>query len=777
MNKLSHMKGLPLDAEILGRRTDAKDTVLLIAMLLASLLLSSCLPGSPRESPPWAYADLRLLLPANGSDPRHEITAVYARDLDTDFQIRLDLLQSPEEVDYDLYLALDTAPGGGGAFLVDTTPQIDWDILIHIPAKGRIQAVNSDGEPVSGLRLRLHRDTTLDLVVISMDRQAMNKPKGGISFQVFLVPTGEQLPASYSGVLSSDGWRGKSPPPRVEALLVFWDTFPAASPAQALRRWDGAHTGPNSERHGLHNLLRALSETRTPAVLLDLKTPSSLSALHYAGGLPMVQEMEESRLLAIPDAAWIASAWSESIGQPSEWAIRGSIQESRTAGKEYGFRPSPYLYLPSRHPPPSQALVESRYRLIFNKDIYAASLPQAAADGPTLEVRLALLDLALESNISEKKPLILGGSFAESTWGDYQAALQTLRYLKSRPWITFPFPENSSIMKKAPNLADQVQIHGREVLTPGVLDDRLSIPEILVSLRESPPGIPTQLAWQFYNDLLSPPSPVPDNLAELRRGYLGAIRYFLAAANWADDPTSSSKLNGCDTDLDGDGRPECILASEDIFLILKPEGGYAALGFARTASGIHQFLGQSAQFLVGLSDPTIWKPELGQAGDPNQFRGAFSDIQAGFGSPSWETYTADKADGRVVFKNANGSIEKTFQLIPGGLSVDYSTGSRLHIQIPLVLDPGSRLSPGWRDLYQMTKDDHKLVWYIEGGPRLELSSEEILNVQAFTDSREAVLAPENPNYEFLPGHFLPFPLVLAELTAQGKFSIELLIFD
>ena len=34
-------------------------------------------------------------------------------------------------------------------------------------------------------------------------------------------------------------------------LLAFWDTLPASTPIQLLRRWDGAHTGPYGQRHGL----------------------------------------------------------------------------------------------------------------------------------------------------------------------------------------------------------------------------------------------------------------------------------------------------------------------------------------------------------------------------------------------------------------------------------------------------------------------------------------------------------------------------------------------
>jgi hypothetical protein len=85
-------------------------------------------------------------------------------------------------------------------------------------------------------------------------------------------------------------------------LLAFWNTVPAYTPAQALRRWDGAHTGPYGERHGLHLLLQAVRRSKVPVVLLDLKTPAALSALDFLGKLPQIQNLSTQGLLILPEA-------------------------------------------------------------------------------------------------------------------------------------------------------------------------------------------------------------------------------------------------------------------------------------------------------------------------------------------------------------------------------------------------------------------------------------------------------------------------------------------
>ena len=74
-----------------------------------------------------------------------------------------------------------------------------------------------------------------------------------------------------------------TPPSAGKILLAFWNTFPAYSPAQVMRRWDGAHSGPLGGRHGLYNLLRSADGFAIPLVLLDLRHPATLPGLDYNG--------------------------------------------------------------------------------------------------------------------------------------------------------------------------------------------------------------------------------------------------------------------------------------------------------------------------------------------------------------------------------------------------------------------------------------------------------------------------------------------------------------
>ncbi len=86
--------------------------------------------------------------------------------------------------------------------------------------------------------------------------------------------------------------RSDAQPPvnRAPVLVAFWDAFPVTTPAQALRRWDGAHTGPLGERHGLLHILDAAGQYSVPVALLDIKNPASLAALDFMGNIPGIKE-------------------------------------------------------------------------------------------------------------------------------------------------------------------------------------------------------------------------------------------------------------------------------------------------------------------------------------------------------------------------------------------------------------------------------------------------------------------------------------------------------
>lgn len=784
-------------------------------LILILTLTSGCLPEAPVSSP-WTYADLRQVNPP-GLQGEPALTAIYLREAGRELQIRLDFLEIGVEIDYDLYLAVDTLPGGTRRLPLQAEADLDWELLISLPAQGQIQAEKTDGAPFSGLRLRLERDPFLDTVVVHLDRAALGGSR--VEVQAFLAASRSARPASSIGPVRGDRFSAL-PPGRASVLLAFWNTFPAATPAQALRRWDGAHSGPDSARHGLRRLLDAVESTGTPVVLLDLNSPQAFSALDYTGGLPRLRRLAQMGLLTLPQPAApysipvAARPGGLPFGLPA-WALEQFSREAGQASLAFELPAGPFLYAPEEQllaglranrttlifigaiPPgegEANAADGSRTQLSRLGSRTVLPLPvgwderaavsgtpwQAGPEGPSLEVRRLLAEAAAQASdpgrAAALELVVLGGSLPDSTWGDPQAALNTLRYLAARPWIEVVSGED--LLRAAAQLkqSDRTASPGTAEAPPDPESDSdlaALQQQIFDELRQAPSGVPADLAWQMVFSLLAPAAPHPPALPALRAGYLGQVGKLLEAARWAADPAAYGEVSACEQDLDWDGQPECILASARLFAVFEQQGGYLSTAFTAQGQSVNQVVAPSSQFVVGLGDPSSWDPSRGAAGDPGQLRGAFSDIPAGFTSPSWDTYAVESLTGGLIFTAQDGRISKTFTIDGNRLRAEYRSLGALRVQIPLALDAQTRFSPAWFKAYDEKTTPEGWEWSRAGGARVRIRSSEAFSTQVFNTGQSEALQPEDPNYNYPPGHFLPFPLALAEITGEGEFWIEL----
>ncbi|MEJ2709318.1 MAG: hypothetical protein P8074_17035 [Anaerolineales bacterium] len=778
--------------------------VRVVFLLASGLTVASCTPVTEAEPlPAWQYSDLRELDPADASSPGFDILAIYTRSQGDIWSIRLDLLESSPAPDFDLYLAIDSQPGGSTGLPIQAETSFAWDTLLVIPARGALQALDASLHPLRDTRLRVLRDPVMDTLDIRFQPPAVRKASGatsplaprlGFQVQAFLTPAGSDLPADEIGAVRSDG----APPEPAQALFVFWNTFPAYTPAQALRRWDGAHTGPLGGRHGLYNLLRAVRNTSTPIVLLDLASPEALSALDYAGGISLVENLQQRGLLVLPQVLpGISSSapLASSQALPLPLATR-SIQDSRQAALQYSLKPSPFLFAPLGMPDsgaservvflpetlfalkaqPSLPALSTVYRygqqLVVPIPGYygdQAGTSQATRLGPTIETRKALIQAALSRAESPQSILVLGGNLPASTWGDPQAARESLQYLAAHPWIRTLNAQD--LLGAAPTRLPT------SVVSAGTFSDAENSPLLPISslqpyldqLLSSPPGQLNDLIWQTYRSLLAPIYPAPASLAELRSQYTGQLGVLLAAQAWAQNP---AELSGCSLDIDGDGQAECILASESVFSVYEIQAGYLAYLFVRTPLGIHQVIAPSYQFVTGLSDPSQWRLGRGVQSDPDVILGAFYDGAFYDASADGQPYTASLSPGALRLSAASGGLEKTFSLRPEGLQVAYSSQQALQTQVSIALDPWQRFGKNWAAGYQQALlEDGTWTWQTGSQAQVVVSTTASLNANTFKDSQAAFAVPENPNRDYPPGHFLPFPLAVLDLQSMGDFSV------
>jgi hypothetical protein len=359
----------------------------------------------------------------------------------------------------------------------------------------------------------------------------------------------------------------------------------------------------------------------------------------------------------------------------------------------------------------------------------------------------------------------LGGSLRDSAFGDPQASQASLLYIAAHPWI------------KVLNAADLTSLPANlQVDLPVIEQETIqvaSFPPYSTSLkdfRRANIGQPLRMAaWQAVKSLYAPLPPEPYDLVGLRAIYSNQIGAMRLAAAWANSP---QPLQECGADLDQDELPDCLLATKDSLAVFDLFGGRLMAFFQVTEGEVHQLIAPTSQFLVGLSDPSTWNLTAGDAADPGTIPGAFID-----GLPPWEPYFPEFSTHSLTLTTPDGSIVKTFTIIPRGLRVDYQISSPLTTKIPLALDPWQRFSPNWGERYQAIRLSDGWIWQISGGPRLTIRSSVPIDLHAFNESRPELLRSENPNFEYPAGHYLVFPLALAEIWTVDDFQVEITLTD
>jgi hypothetical protein len=786
---------------------------LVIFFLGWSLLATACSPqrsliGSTAANLTWSLRDLRALDAVDAPRPSQDLIAAYLRTDDDELHIRLDLLDSPELPDYDLYLALNVAPGGTTRLPMDSRASLPWEVLLVIPAHGTLGAFRSiisqrgfEAYPKTGLRVE--RDPHLDAVIISLDKAALGnglinlQPIPGIGIEIFVTPAGTHSTVDHIAPF----YLNAPPPSPARALLVFWNAFPAYTPLQALRRWDGAHTGPLGGRHGLGNLLRAAQSSASPLFLLDLNQPLGLSSLDAAGELEMVQSMVASGLLGLPSAlpGFPAGSETPAILRPPAWAQQRAAEENLRSEAAFGLKSGSYFFSPAglsgltsladEYPIRSDGIVfipkletqlsgdpaESIESIqakswngwtVLTLPAYrqASQQPeQVSVDGPTLPLRQALIETALASGRKQGggSPLLtLGGDLPSSAWGNPQIARTAFDYLRNHPWIRLLGPGELALEQPSLELTED------QAFGPANADNTgETLFEALHRALDNPLGA---AAWQAYRAAFAPVSPSADSLQTLRAHYARQIGMLLEAARWAEEPHVKAS---CDVDPDQDGQAECILASESVFSGFElDQGGYLAYLFALDLAGeAHQLVAPSALLISGTSPAGAWNLGRGLLADPQALPGAFLDLQP----PSAERAQAELWPDALRLGIPGSGLIKTFRLLPDGVTIAISgvpPDEGYHTSIPLSLDPWLRFQRGWTQYFVSSPTRQGWSWGDPAGLSIEISTGGAISPVASTDQLGLLGLSENPNLDAPDGFRLPFPLADGRLTADKDFS-------
>jgi hypothetical protein len=765
-----------------------KLTILIALLYTLSTVLLACIPASqtaplpPISEGAWTSNDLRWIGLGDSSDPQTDLIAAYTRRTSDELQIRLDFLTSPASLPLDVYLAVQHTRGGETDLPIQAAADVRWNDLLIFPSGSAPLHQEPGGEALSTDAAYLALGDGFDGIVLNLDSQYFLP---GITFQVFLTAPGSQEMIDSSAPIALQA----VPPRRAPLLLAFWDTLPAATPAQAMRRWNGAHTGPLGQRHGLYQLLRAADQYDVPLALLDLKQPASLAALDLMGQLDWLKYLDERRLLILPDTM---------TGDPD--AQEYSLSLSRKTGERYGLAESHFLFGAISNPAPAvyssgfytggdRILSRSDMRLVpLPGEVYrdeepsTAGLDQVDRGGLTLFAKRKMLETAL-SGVSADIT-VFGGSLLDSLWADSAITPLAFDYIAKHPWIqpldaaallAIPTdtPHNNASLAAPPCpdlLCAPVILPFIPYTTAGTpVLSNLALPELRAAVRSElntmPPGQAADLAWQMYLTLTQP-TPDPFRQA-LQANYLGQVGHLIFLARWSADP---APLSSCGIDLDWDGEPDCVLASGDTIATFKMDGGRLLFAGRLENSQFVQWVGPASQFVSGAGESDTWQIRRGILADPDEIPGGFA--------PANGLYPAEAAiidPEKIAFQSPDGDI-KTYHITPKGVLVTIKTAQPYITQVPIALAANNFWSPGGPHEYKITTMDEKtLSMEIESGPGLmvSFSSTQASNA-SFLHSSELLKASENPDQAYPPGHFLPFPLVIIEIQVEDNFHFEII---
>ena len=314
-------------------------TLIVISLLLFAL--ASCSSGNQIHEPmslenyntsDWVYAQLRIIDAVEMKNPSSDIIAIYTREMAGQLEIRIDFLVLDKKSQNDIRIAIDYTNGGSNAVTETIQSDIAWEIL-YSSKSNNISFFDHAASQNQSDNPEVVYDEQMEAVLITFPEWLLsNLDRSRLNLQVFCIE--EDTPDNSSWDHTSTFMFDTHPPKRrAPLLLTFWDSFNAYTPAQALRLWNGAHTGVIGQRHGLFHILTAVETHQVPVILLDIKKPTSLAALSYMEQLNWIRALEQKGLIILPDTGY---------GDPSANSI--SLSYSSKSAQLYDLKNSPYAF-------------------------------------------------------------------------------------------------------------------------------------------------------------------------------------------------------------------------------------------------------------------------------------------------------------------------------------------------------------------------------------------------------------------------------------------------
>jgi hypothetical protein len=704
-----------------------------LILVIIGQALSACqglpTPSQIQFTAGWTRHDLVWIDAPDDTAPAEDIAAVYFRSRYPQWQLRLDLLDIDLTEFPDLYLAIDHQSGGNSKLTNGAPVDLEWDTLIYIPANGNILATQSDGLPARDTTLQVERSLQLDAYVIAWGMPNASNPGSDFKFVICTSTPGQVEPSDCTPTLRT----GQKVSETAKVLFAFTEIMPAYTPAQAMRRWDGAHTGPNGGRHGLYNLLRTARNHQIPILLADVKALPSLEALDLLDGLQLIRNMQLEGLLIAPEFLHADPGSTPFSPYLSDADVTWGVFPNRLFSSQFRYYPF-QDYKPGEN---RGVLFRKSHPILILPD--KQGIEELAEDGLSVPIRRVLLAAANQAQAHTGDITILGGSLPESTWGEPASARAGFMYLRNHSWISVLTPMELLTWPASP-----------------------SLPAITPNLPRNPSGTmfsqsknPSMNAFSMaaFQRLYSPIWPNPPLLDKLRSHYRKYLEWIRQAEAWAAHPT---EINTCAQGTNGNTAKLCIVASKTSLAVFDLQYGNLIYLFVLDEGELYQLIGPTFQFASGTSDPDSWEFNRGTLAEKS--------FSAGISTGQAQPLFVDTHELQIAFGYSDRIINYTLKLWGIYLAIDNLTPTSTNIL--LAFDSQRRYQTGGGARYRAALVKDTFIWTLDGYASLALRSNLPIVASSFLDTKGLFGKTEDPNQDYPQGHYLPIPL--AEIHIGGQ---------
>ena len=746
-----------------------KSLLLLFCIIISLPFFNACstISSTHTGEEDWTKTDILYFEGLDSSNSRSEILAVYFRFLDHP-QVRIDFLELEKSTPLEIKLLLDNQPGSDMNITTEDEKNKNWDFEIIFNQDSKTILNESGITDAAAVPIDFNFDSLMDTLIVDWQKNFNTK---NLKIKVFCRISGQETWQDQTGVISVF-----SSNPKIEAPLIleFWNVLPAETPAQTLRYWDGAHSGPFGRRHGLKYLLQTAEIYQIPLFLLDLQNPQSLSTINYLGQYDYIHSLLSNGLLVLPEYRNLSLArtpgkclgWESAWNIPSKFLFTNSLQTltenfsaafiySKSQDHLYQYSQKTLIPLPS---PFFDSQNETEPNEIIN---------QINNEGLSFEVKKALVEKALSDDKGDL--LVLGGNFRQSPWGDPDMAAAAMSYLSNHPWInvldgyeTLTFPTLAVHNLDTGDCTDLLCTPLENGLYTNANLEYLFLYKynLRSQFDDLQENIFSALAKESMIYLIS--YPVELDLLTLKLNYLKTIEPLIEASNWLKN---SAEQQICKEDY-------CILSSETLFFVISKKDGSLIFAGSNINEKPLQWIASSANTAVGLSDPSDWLVKDFRIFDPAVINGGFSQTNAPEGF-----YGVYLEDDGIIFKNTQTGAQKTYQIAGNTLNYTATGFENQEISIPLLFSPLMHFTADWKNEYFPAFNQTSEEFQITFGEdyRLSILSEnaEIISVDSFSDSYSWISEPEDPDRENPDGHYLPYPLILIKIKTGGSFRTSI----